>query len=84
MNDLSPWASLVLGAIVIGGFRYWLAQLRYYAQRMTTPRVVYVKEKDPVRQRTLCIGCGKLVLRSEMSWDGMDYLCPTCMTRDRV
>jgi hypothetical protein len=83
-RDLPPYASLLLGIIVIGGFRYWLAQLRYHAQRLTTPRVVYVTEPEPVVERTLCIACGKLVRRDLMSWDGYDFLCDECMTKDRI
>ena len=84
MRDIHPYASLLLGAVVIGGIRYWLDQIRYHVGRLTTPRVVYVTEPEPVVQRTLCIACGQLVRRDLMSWDGYDYLCEPCMMEDRV
>jgi hypothetical protein len=81
-RDLSPYASLLLGAIIIGGIRYWLARARHLARRATTPRVEYIRTPPPVYDRDLCLGCRRLVRSDLMGWDGSRYICDDCAWLD--
>lgn len=81
-----PYKTLLMGAAILTGLRYWWWQFRSFVQRMYRSATAPAPAAQPSRvvQRVCCLNCKRLVREDLMGWDGSRYICDDCSWLDAV